>query len=137
MFGIAFSVTRADKVMQPYIDAHTLSIPTWRYAYILWFVVVGTLVIWSLAYHLSGASHGGTAWGAWFRKYSIRRIAIRGKTKRKDAEGGKSVVVGRKSVRWASPTFAQMAVVIALVAVALCLSFVGPDYISVRQSRTD
>lgn len=120
---------------QPYIDAHTLSIPTWRYAYILWFVVVGTLIVWSVAYHLSGASHGGSALGAWFRKFSIRRIAIRGKTKRKDAEGGKTVVVGRKSVRWASPTYAQMAVVVALIGVALCLSLIGPDYIAVSVTR--
>ncbi|BGP16347.1 hypothetical protein JCM10213v2_004349 [Rhodosporidiobolus nylandii] len=59
---------------KPYLDAHTLSIPTWRYAYILWFAIVGILILWSIAYHLSGTGTGGSALGAWFRKWSIRRI---------------------------------------------------------------
>ena len=54
---------------------------------------------------------------------------IGGKAKRTDAEGGKHVV--RSKVRWASPTFAQMITVAGMIGVALCLSLIGPDYISV------
>lgn len=68
--------------------------------------------------------------GAWFRKYSIRRIAVGGKVKRKDAEGGEKKVV-RSKIRFASPTYAQMATIVGLIGVALCLSFIGPDYIAV------
>lgn len=68
--------------------------------------------------------------GAWFRKYSIRRIAVGGKVKRKDAEGGQKKVV-RSKIRFASPTYAQMATIVGLIGVALCLSFIGPDYIAV------
>ncbi|KAM0791379.1 hypothetical protein ACM66B_005844 [Microbotryomycetes sp. NB124-2] len=114
----------------PYIDAHTLSPPTWRYAYILWFVVVGTLVIWSVAHRLAGSGRGGSAFGAICRKFFVRRITITKKKKQLDAETGKKIAVGRKGVRFASPTFAQILAISALIATAVCLSFVGPDYIS-------
>lgn len=68
--------------------------------------------------------------GAWFRKYSIRRISWGGKVKR-DVEG-KTVGKGSR-VRWASPTYAQMATIVGLIGVALCLSLVGPDYIAVSR----
>jgi hypothetical protein len=121
---------------QPYIDAHTLSIPTWRYAYFLWIIIVATLVFWSAAYHLSGSGTGGSALGAWFRKYSIRRIMIGGKNKTKKKKGGTEggttlAAVGGSKVLWASPTFAQMATIVGLIGVALCLSLAGDDYISV------
>ncbi|KAK4054460.1 hypothetical protein OIV83_000954 [Microbotryomycetes sp. JL201] len=114
----------------PYIDAHTLSPPTWRYAYILWFVVLGTLVIWSVAHRLAGSGRGGSALGAVFRKFFVRRITITKKKKELDAETGKKVAIGRKGVRFASPTFAQILTIMALIATAVCLSFVGPDYIA-------
>ncbi|KAK4053901.1 hypothetical protein OIO90_003738 [Microbotryomycetes sp. JL221] len=118
----------------PYIDAHTLSPPTWRYAYILWFVVIGTLVVWSIAHRLAGSGTGGTAVGALFRKYFVRRITFTKKKKLTDAEydvsTGKHVQVGRKGVRFASPTFAQILTILALIVTSVCLSFVGPDYIA-------
>ncbi|CEQ39536.1 SPOSA6832_01047, partial [Sporobolomyces salmonicolor] len=124
----------------PYIDAHSLSIPTYRYAYMLWFILVGTLIIWSAAYHLSGTGTGGSPLGAWFRKWSIRRITWTkrvggGRTKevgKSQEEGGRGATTqtARKKVVWASPTFAQMITIGVLIVAALCLSFVGDDYIA-------
>ncbi|GAA5896172.1 hypothetical protein JCM8208_007549 [Rhodotorula glutinis] len=119
---------------RPYLDAHTLSKPTWRYAYILWFAIMGILVLWSLAYHLSGSSTrtGGSALGAWFRKWSIRRITW---TKRVGAggtaaeKGETAKGTGRKKVVWASPTVAQMIAVATLIVIAILASFLGDDYI--------
>ncbi|GAA5925650.1 ferric reductase family protein [Sporobolomyces koalae] len=122
---------------KPYIDAHSLSIPSYRYAYILWFVIAGTLILWSIAYHLSGTGTGGSSLGAWFRKWSIRRITW---TKRVGAasanesgpghETARGTQTTRKKVVWASPTFAQTITVLVLIASALCLTFIGPDYIA-------
>lgn len=120
---------------RPYIDAHTLSKPTWRYAYILWFAIPGTLLLWSAAYHISGSSTrtGGSAVGAWFRKWSIRRITW---TRRVGSGGGSGAAAekgdgarSRKKVVWASPTVAQMIAVATLIVVAILASFVGDDYI--------
>ncbi|GAA6058177.1 hypothetical protein JCM3770_004081 [Rhodotorula araucariae] len=120
---------------RPYIDAHTLSKPTWRYAYILWFAIIGTLLLWSLAYHLSGSSTrtGGSALGAWFRKWGIRRITwtrrVGGATSAAEEKGG-DAARSRKKVIWSSPTVAQMLAVFTLIAVAILASFVGDDYIA-------
>ena len=125
-----------DYFTKPYIDAHTLSLPTWRYTYILWFAILGTLIVWSIAYNLSGTGTGGSALGAWFRKWSIRRITW---TKRVGAKGGKAeeghspgTTGTRRKVIFASPTVAQMIAVGVLILVALLCSFVGDDYIAVR-----
>ncbi|GAA6060092.1 hypothetical protein JCM10212_003500 [Sporobolomyces blumeae] len=125
---------------KPYIDAHSLSIPSYRYAYILWFVIAGTLILWSVAYQLSGTGTGGSSLGAWFRKWSIRRITWtkrvgggRGNASKeatKLQEEGRGTQATRKKVVWASPTFAQMITVGVLIASALCLTFIGDDYIA-------
>lgn len=136
-----------DYFTKPYIDAHTLSLPTWRYTYILWFAILGTLIVWSIAYNLSGTGTGGSALGAWFRKWSIRRITW---TKRVGgsgqgagsgkAEEGQSPEVSssRRKVIFASPTVAQMIAVGVLILLALLCSFVGDDYIAVspREPRS-
>ncbi|SCV72183.1 BQ2448_4877 [Microbotryum intermedium] len=121
---------------KPYIDAHSLSVPTWRYAYILWFAIAGVLIFWSLVYQLSGASKG-SALGAFFRKYSIKRFVIQTKKPKKAKkgsmeEGRPAPVVSRSRVRLASPTYAQIAVLLALVALSCCLSFLGVSYINPR-----
>ncbi|WAQ89118.1 hypothetical protein PtA15_10A542 [Puccinia triticina] len=36
----------------PYLDAHVLSPPSWRYAYIFWLFIPAVLVLWTLAYQL-------------------------------------------------------------------------------------
>ncbi|GAA5975943.1 hypothetical protein JCM11641_002845 [Rhodosporidiobolus odoratus] len=129
---------------RPYLDAHTLSIPTWRYAYILWFIIIGTLILWSTVYHLSGTGTGGSAIGAWFRKISIRRITWTRSVGGSSGSGGRSKVgidpsaveegTGasrtRKKVVWASPTLAQVVAVLVLIGAALCVSFIGDDYIA-------
>ncbi|GAA6013798.1 hypothetical protein JCM10207_008194 [Rhodosporidiobolus poonsookiae] len=135
---------------RPYLDAHTLSIPTWRYAYILWIVIAGTLALWSAVYHLSGTGKGGTAIGAWFRKWSIRRITWTRSVSSGGAAGTATATAAteksalglddlgiegegartRKKVVWASPTLAQTLTVLVLVVAAVCLSFIGDDYIA-------
>ncbi|SCZ88186.1 BZ3500_MvSof-1268-A1-R1_Chr2-1g04245 [Microbotryum saponariae] len=121
---------------KPYIDAHSLSVPTWRYAYILWFAIAGVLILWSLVYQLSGASRG-SALSALFRKYSIKRFVIQTKKPKKAQKGTEEEarpvpVVSRSRVRLASPTYAQIIVLLALVALSCCLSFLGVSYINPR-----
>ncbi|KAM0753167.1 hypothetical protein T439DRAFT_378880 [Meredithblackwellia eburnea MCA 4105] len=109
----------------PYSDAHSLSPPSWRYAYIMWMVLYGLLILWSIASHLSPPGSG--RFGAILRKYSIRRIVFSGKRKL-----GEQPKVNKKGVRKrmvASPTIAQMFAIVALIALAFCLSLIGPDYL--------
>lgn len=105
-------------------------------------MIAGTLILWSIAYHLSGTGTGGSSLGAWFRKWSIRRItwtkrvggATAKETTRTDEEG-RNTQSTRKRVVWASPTFAQTITVLVLIGSALCLTFIGDDYIAVSFSR--
>lgn len=113
----------------PYIQAHSLSYPTWRYAYILWILTIGTLVLWSIATHAVGKGGRGTL-GAWFRKWSIRRITFEGKgSQRGQGSEGQERRVRKRS--WASPTIAQMLAVAGLIVMAVCLTVIGNDYIKV------
>lgn len=103
----------------------------------LWFVIAGILILWSIAYHLSGTGTGGSSIGAWFRKWSIRRmtwtkrVGGAGKETGKNQEEGRDAQATRKRVVWASPTFAQTITVLVLIGSALCLTFIGDDYIAV------
>jgi hypothetical protein len=141
-FSLERALTLELELEQPYIDAHSLSIPSYRYAYILWFVIAGTLILWSIVYHLSGTGTGGSSLGAWFRKWSIRRITwtkrvggSKGKETGISQEEGRNTSATRKKVVWASPTFAQTITVSVLIASALCLTFIGHDYIAVSSKH--
>ncbi|GAA93512.1 hypothetical protein E5Q_00153 [Mixia osmundae IAM 14324] len=58
----------------PYFFAHELSWPSFRYAYVLWFVIGAVLLIWSLL-HQFGHGDGGVI-GAFVRSYTIRRLDV-------------------------------------------------------------
>ncbi|KAL8278190.1 hypothetical protein RQP46_009363 [Phenoliferia psychrophenolica] len=106
----------------PYLDAHSLSPPSWRYAYILVMVLMGIGALWSLAFQLSPHLRGGI--DASFRKFTIRRAVIGGK--KSVGPGGQE----KRSRMRASPTIAQMLAIASLIVLAVCLSVIGPDYIS-------
>lgn len=54
-----------------------------------------------------------------------------GKETGKVTEEGRDAQATRKKVVWASPTFAQTITVLVLIGSALCLTFIGDDYIAV------
>ena len=109
----------------PYLDAHVLSPPTYRYAYFLWFAILAVFLICALATQFNERFPGGGIIGAWLRRMSIRRIAIGG-----SKPGAALRKSGKRRKGWASPTVAQMIGLSLLLALAALVSVLGPNYIS-------
>lgn len=109
---------------KPYIVAHTLSRPTWRYAYCLYVLTFGVLVVWSILSQLGKSS----SISACFRKLAIRRLTFSGWSRpQRTAPTGEKAPARR--IKWASPTVAQLVVVLGFVGVACALTFSGDDYV--------
>ncbi len=106
------------------VQCRPCSSPSYRYAYFLWFVLIGLAILYAIAHNLGlGGGFLGSAW----TKRSIRRTVIRSRGAKKRELANPNAPRGR-SVIW--PSNAQIfsiAVVGALVAV-LCV--VGDDYIN-------
>ncbi len=109
---------------KPYIVAHTLSQPTWRYAYCLYVLTFGVLVVWSILSQLGKSS----SISACFRKLAIRRLTFSGWSRPAKATPTGDKPPARR-IKWASPTVAQLIVVLGFVGVACALTFSGDDYI--------
>ena len=109
---------------KPYIVAHTLSTPTWRYTYCLYVLTFGVLVVWSILSQLGKSS----ALSACFRKLAIRRLTFAGwsRAPKPTAAGDRPPAL---RIKWASPTVAQLVVVFGFVGVAAALTFSGDDYV--------
>ncbi|KAG0149940.1 hypothetical protein CROQUDRAFT_652916 [Cronartium quercuum f. sp. fusiforme G11] len=119
----------------PYLDAHVLSPPSWRYAYIFWIVLSVFLVIWTVLHQLnkyatsvshhpfrrqtSSTTHHTFITTRLLRSLSIRRLA----------PGSTS----NKPTRWYASTlltFGQLITLLAFTGILLAVSLVGDDYIS-------
>lgn len=109
----------------PYLDAHVLSPPTYRYAYYLYFVIAAVFLLCIFATQFNERVTGGGIIGAWLRKMSIRRIVIGGS--KPGAAPGKN---GKRRKGWASPTIAQLMGLFLLLLLAALVSILGPNYIS-------
>ncbi|KZT26361.1 hypothetical protein NEOLEDRAFT_1132404 [Neolentinus lepideus HHB14362 ss-1] len=105
-----------------YLTIHMLSIPSRRYAYLLWIVVVFFFLLFAVL-HWTG-SRGGSL-GAYWSRWALRRRTWRKK--------GKIVAASKKGVR-AQPmpmsSNAQILCLTVIVLGSLALCFAGPDYIA-------
>ena len=112
---------------KPYLDAHTLSYPSWRYSYIFWFVLAGLYVLW-VAFHRLHIRGG--ALGASLRKLGMRKLGSSRQTaavKPASASAGKQP----KPVRsWSSPTLAQLFGLAVMLGFTFCICYIGPDFIN-------
>ncbi|OAV97662.1 hypothetical protein PTTG_01140 [Puccinia triticina 1-1 BBBD Race 1] len=122
----------------PYLDAHVLSPPSWRYAYIFWLFIPAVLVLWTLAYQLHrhppprtpGPPHQ-PRWNfhpvRWARGLLIRRL-IPTTTSLSTTRRAPNAQIPR----WYSSNISigQALALLTFSAVLLALSLVGDDYIA-------
>ncbi|KAG8900118.1 hypothetical protein FRB99_006251, partial [Tulasnella sp. 403] len=106
-----------------YLTIHKMSVASYRYAYLLWFVIVFGALIFAVL-HLTGGRGG--AWGARWSKWALRRRTWRKKS---------TLAAIRKSNKphrqpWSLPSNAQILSLIVLFVIPAILCTVGSDYIS-------
>ncbi|KAG8967144.1 hypothetical protein FRC03_010617 [Tulasnella sp. 419] len=106
-----------------YLVIHKMSTPSYRYAYLLWLVVVLFVVIFA-ALHLTGR-RGGTL-GARWSKWSLRRRTWRKKSTLAAIQ--KSKQPHRQP--YSLPSNAQILSLIGIFVVPAILCCIGPDYIA-------
>lgn len=134
-----------------YLNAHMLSIPSHRYAYIMWFTIVGLLLLGSAIYH---AGIGDQTWvGAYWTKFAPKgrlikfgkrpqQTAIRAiNPKRWSKQGNAAAAAGSKGPAkpakryvFSLPSFGKILLVACMVAIPVVLSLVGADYINPNES---
>ncbi|KAH7914687.1 hypothetical protein BJ138DRAFT_999553 [Hygrophoropsis aurantiaca] len=106
-----------------YLTIHSLSVPSRRYSFLLWIIVVFIFLVFAIL-HWTG-SRGGYI-GACWTKWSLRRRTWRKKHK--------LAIASRKNEPHRQPrsfpSNAQLLSLGALLLGSLALAFVGPDYIS-------
>jgi hypothetical protein len=115
-----------------------LSWPSFRYAYVLWIIIGGLLVLWAIL-HAIFRGHGGVL-SALMRKATVRRIPL----------GSSKVVRERKSrmytgekadyrqpaarvvqrSKWATPTVGQILACLCILVAVFGVSYFGDDYLS-------
>ncbi|WVQ94849.1 hypothetical protein IAU59_001932 [Kwoniella sp. CBS 9459] len=97
-----------------YLQAHMMSWPSYRYAYLLWMVLAGLAAIYAVAHHLRVS---GGSFGAGYAKWGMRRKPV-GSRKQGGARGR------------ALPSNSVLLCVAIIVIVSAVLSVIGSDYIT-------
>ena len=110
---------------KPYLDAHTLSFPSWRYAYYFWFILAALFLIW-VAFHQLHLRGG--ALGAFLRKIGMRKLSLSKSVKSGD---GQAAVNAKRSRT--TPTVGQMLGLALMLVFTFCLCYIGPDFINPRE----
>jgi hypothetical protein len=106
-----------------YLTIHSLSVPSRRYSFVLWYTVVLIFLIFAIL-HWTG-SRGGF-FGAYWTKWSIRR-----RTWRKKHTLALALRTNQPHRQPRSlPSNAQLLSLSVLMLACLSLAFVGPDYIA-------
>lgn len=143
---------RADQVAYfvRYLDAHQLSVPSHRYIYVLWIVLVGVLLLVSALHHagIGDRSYLGAAWNKFAVKHRVIKLGKRQERRLADGlapvtaagTGGysyppKSAAQLRpqqppKRKVFTFPSIARMLALFVFIAVPICLTLIGADYIS-------
>ncbi|WVW86333.1 hypothetical protein I302_108377 [Kwoniella bestiolae CBS 10118] len=101
-----------------YLQAHMMSWPSYRYAYLLWFVFIALAGIYALSHHLR-LSGGSLAAG--FKKWGMRRKPVG----RKSAGGARGMAL---------PSNGAIISIGIMTAVAVVLALIGADYINPNSS---
>ncbi|WWC91876.1 uncharacterized protein L201_006825 [Kwoniella dendrophila CBS 6074] len=102
-----------------YLQAHQMSWPSYRYAYLLWFVFIALAGIYALAHHLRLS--GGTI-GAGFKKWAMKRKPL---GRKKKAGGSRGIAL---------PSNGSMISIGIIVAISCVLALIGSDYINPNSS---
>ncbi|MBW0466924.1 hypothetical protein O181_006639 [Austropuccinia psidii MF-1] len=129
----------------PYLDAHVLSPPSWRYAYIFWIFIPAVLAIWAFIYQTNRlinlrikpyptqptiftASNWLVFPFRWFRSFQIRRLIPTSPA----ASLRSNSLTRVQTPRWYSSTIniGQAIGLLGFTAILLAISLVGDDYIS-------
>ncbi|KAJ9110493.1 hypothetical protein QFC19_001619 [Naganishia cerealis] len=112
-----------------YLGIHSLSNPSYRYAYFLWFLLIAFAVLYAIFHHLN--LQGGYL-GALWNKAMIRRKVLRAKRDQKATTSP-----GRKKRSHVLPSNAQVfsIALVGLVTALLCV--IGADYIAANTGTWD
>ena len=108
---------------EAYLSIHTMSPPSYRYAYLLWLSIVLVFLVFALL-HWTGKRGGAV--GALWNKWTLRRRTWRKK---------QALEVARRNPAahrqpYSFPSNAQLLSFCVLASITLCTCFVGPDYIA-------
>lgn len=114
---------------KPYLDAHTLSYPSFRYSYYLWFALAAIFVVWTLAHQ--------TRWrvgapGLWLRKLGMQKWSFGSHTPARQGATTALQKGSRLTIRkwgWTTPTVSQLVGLVCLLVLTFCLCYIGPDYV--------
>ncbi|PWN47479.1 hypothetical protein IE53DRAFT_407529 [Violaceomyces palustris] len=131
-----------------YFTAHMLPVPSYRYMYVLWLIVVGFCLLISVGHHfrIGDKTYIGAVWRRWATKNRIIKIGQRkdiygNKLEKHDGsnEGPELHQYGppkpRRSIKF--PSFGKMLLLFCLVATPVCLTLIGADYIRPTASIFD
>lgn len=113
----------AGEYAEAYLTIHTMSSPSYRYAYLLWFGVIIVFVIFALLHWTGGR---GGAVGALWSKWTLRRRTWR---KKRALEAARRNPAAHRQP-FSFPSNAQLISFFLLTVFSLCACFIGPDYIA-------
>jgi hypothetical protein len=114
---------------KPYLDAHTLSFPSWRYSYIFWFVLIFLFLAWTIMHQL----HWRAGFiSAAYRKFAMRKLTF-GKKPPPRSTVGSAAAPAKRRRNWTSMTISQFIGLVLLTAFTFVMCYVGPDYIQPRE----
>lgn len=125
-----------------YLGVHSLSDPSYRYAYFLWFVLFALVLVYSLLHHLNFRI--GVIGGLW-GKYGMRRLVIRTKHAPSSSKGtprlGSGVAAEKARFRrhrnWIWPSNAQI-ISVALMSISIAVfCVIGNDYLAADSGTWD
>ena len=102
-----------------YLLIHSMSNPSYRYAYILWLIIALVVAIFGFL-HLTGRRGG--AWGARWAKWALRRRTWRKKSALRSNTPHKQP--------WSLPSNAQILSLVILFVIPAILCTIGSDYIA-------
>lgn len=107
-----------------YLTIHSLSVPSRRYSFLLWIVVVFVFLVFAIL-HWTGARGGvlGAYWSKWAlpRRSWKKHAGLRLGTRQTSPSNRKAVFL---------PSNAQLLAMFGMTLVSLALALVGPDYIA-------
>src|ERR1700761_4226781 len=106
-----------------YLEIHTMSAASYRYAYILWLCIFAAFLVFAIL-HWSGRRGGAV--GAWFSTWLLRRRTWRKQSALEAARRNPSA----HRQPFSLPSNAQLLSLVTLTAFVVVVSFVGPDYIA-------
>lgn len=123
-----------DNVLK-YLRAHELSNPSYRYIFILWFIILGFGVLLGVerAFGILDRTIVGAMWTKWAARHRVIKVGSKSRELRARAAmsqpGAKALQATRRHV-FTFMDLGRMTVLVLFTLVLLCLTFIGSDYIN-------